>query len=492
VAVFVMGLLIVVLAVLLAFAGSQIVTYRAQLAEHAVIADFTQRKELLLEELKSIEGKTAGLQGKIGEHERRVAASAKDCEQKLAAHTKDYELGPGERALDLQQAAERLAVNVQEQERKLEELRKDLESVEEAREIQSFGLYRPRYSLSTSGEYETRLDAERDRQKELIKSEKAAHCPTNWSVDGSAAKGKKMIGEHAKLMLRAFNGECDAAIAKVKFSNVTSMENRLKKSFEAINKLGQSKSIEMITQEYYASKLEELHLVHEQQEKIHAERMEQRAIKEQMRDEERAEKEIEEAQAKAERDASMREEALEKARRELLEASGKQHEKLEALVTKLEVELKDAIDRKAKAIARAQLTKSGHVYVISNLGSFGDGCYKIGLTRRLDPMERVWELGDASVPFEFDVHAMIFSENAPELEGALHRHFAERRVNKVNTRKEFFRVSLAEIQEAVQKLHGVITFVTVPEAEDYRKTLAMELESKTAPATAQVKLTLPA
>lgn len=158
---------------------------------------------------------------------------------------------------------------------------------------------------------------------------------------------------------------------------------------------------------------------------------------------------------------------------DLGESTGKQHEKLEALVSRLENELKDALDRKAKAIARAQLTRSGHVYILSNIGSFGEGVYKIGLTRRVDPYERVDELGDASVPFPFDVHAIIYAEDAPGLENALHKEFSERRVNMVNMRKEYFRVSLEEIQGALQRHHGLVSVVLEPEAEQFRKTRAL-------------------
>ncbi|MCW8138204.1 MAG: DUF4041 domain-containing protein [Planctomycetota bacterium] len=460
-------LLVLVLGVGLAFAISQVVTYQARLQQAAVITDFERQKRTILQQVEAAEGDVAELRKSAASYERQLEA----LKQRLA---------PGERALDLERTTKELADRVREQEGLLEALRLEVESVEEAREIQAFGLYRPRYDLASSAEYQAKLEAVREQQKQLVKSEQAAHCPSNWTVDGSAAKGKKMVAEQVKLMLRAFNGECDAAIAKVKYNNAVTLENRIKKSFEAINKLGQSKGI-TITQEYLVTKLEELHLVHELQEKVHAEREAQRAIKEQVREEERAQRELDEAKSKAEREAALQEAALERARRELAESTGKQHEKLEELVTRLELELKDAIDRKAKAIARAQLTRSGHVYVISNIGSFGEGCFKIGLTRRLDPMERVWELGDASVPFEFDVHAMIFSEDAPELENALHRRFAERRVNKVNTRKEFFRVSLEEIRQAVTDLHGTITFVTVPEAEEYRKTVALEREAAPAP-----------
>ena len=291
-------------------------------------------------------------------------------------------------------------------------------------------------------------------------------------VDGSMAKGKQMLSEHAKLMLRAFNGETDAAVAKVSYSNVVKLQQRIEKSFAAINKLGAAKNTR-ITEQYGALKLAELFLVHEYREKVHEEKEEQRRIKAQMREEQRAEKEIEKAQQEAERDEAQHQKALEKARRELADTTGIQHAKLEALVAKLENELSEAIDRKAKSIARAQLTRSGHVYVLSNVGSFGEGIFKIGMTRRFEPLVRVYELGDASVPFRFDVHAIIYSEDAPALEAALHREFADHRINKVNLRREFFRVSLGEIHAAVAKHHGTITFVTVPEAGEYRKTMSM-------------------
>ncbi len=210
----------------------------------------------------------------------------------------------------------------------------------------------------------------------------------------------------------------------------------------------------------------------------HAEKEEERRIREERREEEKARKEVEKAQREAEKEEAKKLKALEKARREMEEqqATGAQLRKLESLVAKLETELSDAIDRKAKAIARAQLTRSGHVYVLSNVGSFGEELFKIGMTRRLEPLERVYELGDASVPFRFDVHAIIYSEDAPALEAALHREFADRRVNKVNLRREYFRVTLEVVQAAVAKHHRPVTFATSAEAEEYRKTLAIEAE----------------
>jgi len=284
----------------------------------------------------------------------------------------------------------------------------ETQAVEETLDMQSFGFYRPKYGFEDSERYANQLNNVRDSQKTLAKSDGATHCPQEWTVDGSAAKGRKMLKEHSKLMLRAFNGECDAATGKVKYNNVNNLENRINRSFEAINKLGESKQL-WITREYMTLKLQELFLVHEHREKVESEREEQRRIKEQMREEEKALREIEKAKKEAEKEEQTKSKALEKARQELVEAHGRQTDRLQIIVDKLEFELKEALERKAKAIARAQLTRSGHVYVLSNIGSFGEDFYKIGMTRRLEPLERVKELGDASVPFRYDVNFPSFS-----------------------------------------------------------------------------------
>ncbi|MCB7130143.1 MAG: DUF4041 domain-containing protein, partial [Candidatus Brocadiales bacterium] len=358
------------------------------------------------------------------------------------------------------------------QESTLSQLEAQTEAVEETLTMQSFGFYRPKYGFEDSERYTHQLSNIRDQQKAMVKSEEATHCPAQWTVDGSEAKGRKMVKEHAKLMLRAFNGESDAAIAKVKYNNVNNLETRINRSFEAINKLGKSKQL-WITHEYQALKLQELYLVHEHREKVQEEREEQRRIKSQMREEEKAEREIEKVRKEAEQEESTKTKALEKARQELTESHGKQTDRLKAIVDKLEAELKDALERKVKAIARAQLTRSGHVYVLSNVGSFGEGVYKIGMTRRFEPLERVKELGDTSVPFPYDVHAMIYCEDAPALEKSLHRHFASRRINLVNLRREFFHITLDEIREAVKKNFREVTFLTASEAEEYRRSITI-------------------
>jgi hypothetical protein len=228
-----------------------------------------------------------------------------------------------------------------------------------------------------------------------------------------------------------------------------------------------------IANTYLDLRIEELQLVHEQHEKIQEEKEEQRRIREQMREEEIALREIERARLEAEREERRYEDALAKARSEVAGAEGARQAKLLERIAEMEARLAVAHEQKERAIARAQLTRSGHVYVISNVGSFGEHVYKIGMTRRLDPRERIKELGDASVPFAFDVHALIYTEDAPGLEAKLHRAFANRRINLVNERKEFFSVDISEIVQIVRENHGDVLITRLAEAEEYRKTVAI-------------------
>ncbi len=355
-----------------------------------------------------------------------------------------------------------------------ESLVKMSSEVEDNLEMQRFGFYQTRYGFEDSERYKIEIKKIRDEQKSQVKNKTATQCAQEWVVEGSVQKGKKMIAEHSKLMLRAFNGECDAAISSVKYNNVDRMETRIQRAFDQLNKLGESKTL-FITNGYLKAKFKELYLVHEHRDLLNAEKEEQRAIREQMREEERALREIEKAKQDAEREETAKTLALEKARLELASAHDAERVKLSELIEKLEADLQDALARKERAIARAQQTRSGHVYIISNIGVFGDDqVFKIGMTRRLEPLDRVRELGDASVPFPFDVHAMIYTEDAPKLENELHRAFAKKRLNFVNLRREFFRVSLDEIQAEVRKSYPTAEFVRIAEAEQYRRSNAIK------------------
>lgn len=363
-------------------------------------------------------------------------------------------------------------------------LRRELALVEENLEIQSFGVYQPHFDFKTSEEYKAHLQRNYEKQKALIKEDRAALCTTQWSVGGSRREGERMTKQYTKLMVRAFNGESDSCILKVKWNNVVVMEERIRKAHEAINKLGTTHNI-FITQDYLDVKLEELRLTHELEEKLYKEKEEQRRIQEQMREEEKVQREIEQAKKEAEDEEKRYQKALEKARVELEKAKGAEVDELNDKIKALETQLSQAHEERERAISRAQLTKSGHVYVISNIGSFGENVFKIGMTRRLEPFDRIRELGDASVPFGFDVHAMVYSENAPELEGKLHELFEGKRVNLINERKEFFNVTIDELEEFARTNGLSITITKLAEAKEYRETLALRKQSETRESSAE-------
>jgi multidrug efflux pump subunit AcrA (membrane-fusion protein) len=350
------------------------------------------------------------------------------------------------------------------------ELQKDIRLYENDLEFVELGIYEPIFDLATSEKYKEKITELVNQQKALIKSKKACICQTDWVVGNSRKQGEIMTRRYINLTLRAFNGECDSLISKVRWNNVNRFEQRITKAFAAINKLGQSNNT-FITDGFLKLKLEELQLTYEYAYKKQQEKEERRAIREDQREEERAQREFEKAVKEAELEEKRFQRALERAQNELGLVTGEDLEKLNAQIENLKQSLKEAQEAKIRAISRAQETKSGHVYIISNLGSFGEDIYKIGMTRRLEPMDRVKELGDASVPFTFDLHAMIFSENAPELENLIQKEFHDRRVNKVNNRKEYFRVTLDEIEQVVlDKYDKEVEFVKLSEAQQFRET----------------------
>ena len=351
-------------------------------------------------------------------------------------------------------------------------IRKEISLFENKLDLIEFGVYEPIYEFEKSDEYRAEQNKIIELQKQMISSETAAICRTNWTIDGSEAKGKASIKRYIKLTLRAFNGECESLIAKVKWNNVNQMQERIKKSFETINKIGESQTV-TIQSAYLELKIKELTLEYEYQLKRQKEKEALRAAQEELREEEKARREFEQAQKEAEKEEANYEKALEKARKEIALATGEKHDILQAQITKLEQELQEAHNKKERAISMAQQTKRGHVYIISNIGSFGEQVYKIGMTRRLEPIDRIKELGDASVPFQFDIHAMIYSEDAPALENALHKTFANKKVNMLNYRKEFFKVTLDEIEHRVKELGLNTEFIRLSEAEEYRETLAI-------------------
>jgi hypothetical protein len=368
-------------------------------------------------------------------------------------------------------ALEKLAKEYKDSKTVFDRLKSEVGLLEENLEDISFGLYRPHFDFEDPDEYKDELERLYQQKKELIKNGGAIDCSSDWTVQGSKTEGAKMIKQQSKLMLRAFNGEVDSAIARVNWNNVSKMEERIKKAFEAVNTMGSVMRIS-ITRKYLKVMLTELRLTHEYEAKKQAIKDEQRQIREQMRQEELAVREFERAKKAAETEEVRYEKALAAARAEVEQAKAGEAEAINAKIHDLEAKLAEAQAKFQRAVSMAQLTKSGHVYIISNIGSFGDDVFKIGMTRRLEPKDRVDELGDASVPFPFDIHAMIYSDDAPSLEQAFHAEFGARRVNAVNMRKEFFRVSLEEVEKFAKQHRAEIEFTKLAEAREFRETLA--------------------
>lgn len=354
----------------------------------------------------------------------------------------------------------------------ISEKNKEIVTLDDEILIQSFGLYKPRYDLQRSEDYKAKLDYIRNSQKQMIKNKTAVTGNSGWTVNGSKSEGNKMVSDMQKLLLRAFNNECDDLIGKVKYNNYEASIERINKSCEAISKLGRIMSVS-ITNGYKNLKIEELTLAFEYAQKKQEEKEEQKALKAQMREEAKLQKEIEEERKKLEKEQAHYLNALAKLNLQL----SNDPENQDLLQKKQELEVKaEEIDKSIKDVDYREANKrAGYVYVISNIGAFGENVYKIGMTRRLDPMERVDELGDASVPFDFDVHAMIFTDDAPALEAALHKAFEDKKVNMVNQRREFFNVTLDEIKAVVKANYDkTVEFVDIPDAEQYRVSMKMK------------------
>lgn len=306
----------------------------------------------------------------------------------------------------------------------------------------------------------------------MVKENKAATC------DYVEAKRKNIA---INFVIDAFNGKVDSILSKTKKDNFGKLEREIQDAYLIVNNNGQAFRNARITPEYLDSRMQELKWAVVVNELKAQAQEEQRQLREKMREEARAQKEFERAQKEAAKEEAMLKKAMEKAQSMLEKANEAQKAEFEAQLADLEKKLKEAEEKNQRALSMAQQTKHGNVYVISNIGSFGENIYKVGMTRRLNPLDRVRELGDASVPFSFDVHAVIESDDAPALEHTLHQELALMQVNKVNPRKEFFRVSLHDIRSLVESHNLNVNWTMEAEATEYRETLAIEERMKSDP-----------
>ena len=280
-------------------------------------------------------------------------------------------------------------------------------------------------------------------------------------------------------VIDAYNGKVDSILSTVRKDNYGILKQKIEDAFQLVNFNGKAFRNARISEIYHQARLEELKWAVVAQELRAAELEEQRQIREQIREEEKARKEFEKAIKDAEKEEQTLKRLIEKAEAQVSRANEEQKALFQQKLEELQGKLEQAEEKNQRAISMAQQTKTGNVYVISNIGSFGEHVYKIGMTRRLEPLDRVRELGDASVPFEFDVHAMIYSDDAPALERQLHKKFLKNQLNKINPRKEFFRLDLSDLKNHIETIGINCKWTLLAEAKQYRETLKLEEEMKT-------------
>jgi hypothetical protein len=341
----------------------------------------------------------------------------------------------------------------------LAQARSQIVLTEETALLQEVGVYDYHHPLADAVTYKSRLADLKDQLKTMTRGGRAVLATTNWQINGSARAGAKMVADFSKLMLRAYNAEADNCVRTVRPHTVRSAIDRLSKARETIARLGKTMDIR-ISNDYHRIRVLEIEMTADYLVKVEEEKERVRAERERQREEEAARREFERERARLAKEQSHYRSALAK-----LQAKGD-----EAGATELQAKLTEIAEAIAGVEAREANVRAGYVYVISNLGAFGERMVKIGMTRRLEPMDRIRELGDASVPFRFDTHALIFSEDAVGLEGRLHAELADRRVNRVNVQREFFYATPAEVRDLLERIAGqhVLEYHETPEALEWR------------------------
>ncbi|MFC3982270.1 DUF4041 domain-containing protein [Streptosporangium jomthongense] len=356
----------------------------------------------------------------------------------------------------------RLRAAVADATRRLREVERQVVRTEETVLLQEAGVYDYRHPLSDAVAYKERLAEVKARIKAMARENQAVLGSTGWQVNGSAAEGRRMVRDFSKLMLRAYNAEADNCVRTMRPYKLQSAVDRLEKAVEMIVKLGKTMDIH-VSGDYHRLRVYELELTADHLARQEEEKERTRAQREQQREEEAARREFEREKARLRKEEAHYRSALSK-----LIAKGD-----EAGAEELKAKLEEIGAAVSDVEAREANVRAGYVYVISNIGAFGEDVVKIGMTRRLEPEDRVRELGDASVPFRFDTHALIFSDDAVGLEGRLHAALNDRRVNRVNPRREFFRATPSEVRDLLQQIAGqhLLEYRDVPEALEWRQSV---------------------
>ncbi|PZG38692.1 DUF4041 domain-containing protein [Listeria ivanovii] len=355
---------------------------------------------------------------------------------------------------------------------KKNELQKDLVEIPNQIEMESFGFYKPKYDFASSLGYKEELEEIRLDQKQLVSEKDAILILREWAVDGSLSKGRTFTNRLSKSLVRAFNNECEAAINKVRYSNFLQIEKRINKSYTQLNKINETNMIE-ISPEFLDLKLQELTLAFEYEQKKQDEKEQLREQREKEREEKALQKEINDKKKVIDKDITHYQKIIDELQQKIMVEDTNKMD-IECQINKLQQKINEKEKEKEELDYREAHAQAGYVYIISNIGSFGEDIVKIGVTRRINPLERISELSSASVPFKFDVHALIFSYEAYKLESEVHQKFSKYRINKVNNRKEFFKVPIVDLEVELYQYESLtIDFEKTPEAQEYRESLSL-------------------
>lgn len=394
----------------------------------------------------------------IEANQSKLATLEETIEKEKAKIEHDIEVRISKKSSELNQLYSEISKIKKEIENKKLEV-ENLEPLVTVANIDTEGL-----GLATSQELKNILSKYKLEEAELVKN--------NTAINTLFDSDKKFINTQTRQILRSFNAECDLAISNVTLKNIDTMRNKILRSYETLNKIYKSDGVQ-ITKEFLENKLQQLITAHSYQEKLEDERVQKKLIQEQLKEEEKVRREIEREKAKIEKDETQFKNEISKLMKYLQKTDNEVEKTLYIdKIKECEEKLSELETVKSDVLNREKNTRAGFVYIISNIGSFGENIFKIGMTRRLEPMDRIKELSSASVPFEFDVHALIFSDDAPSLESILHNTFREYEVNKVNHRKEFFSIPLEKIEKVVTEHHNAtVQWTYDAAAEEYRESL---------------------
>lgn len=355
----------------------------------------------------------------------------------------------------------------------LDSLKKQISLANDELDIQDFGFYKRQYKFTDSQQYKNTLIKIRDAEKSAVKEGIGGIIVSPMTLDNSLSKGKTMQNQLIKAAIRGFNGESDALLTKISVSNVDKKVMALEKAAKQLNKMYAHNQIQ-ISDHYVDLKRQELYLAAEFELEKEREKELLREQREKEREDKKLQAEIANTRKKLKKERAHYENIISDLRNKLSDASDDKLAQLKHQIDEYEDQLDEINQAEEDVDYREGHATAGYVYVISNIGSFGPDIYKIGVTRRLDPLDRIHELGSASVPFKFDVHALVFSEDAFALEAELHKKFEANKVNKVNGRKEYFHVSLQEIKDVISAHEDVSAeFTDEPDAFEYHQSEKM-------------------